>query len=401
MRPRDRSLLALGSLMLLGLAWWCLPPRNRAWPEPLAPPAAMPVVLASEAPSETHAAEDSRVVETSEPESFERVPVPSVNVPHVVRSQTESKWTGTLQIVLVPREHLSHDTAQLVGRFVSLDASDASNESSDGRHSLITSKIAADLTIEFRDLLPDRSYSLAEGQIHLAPFAPVLGIGLTVRAGETTRVELPLEDGLALAGRVVNDDGVPVGRAFVHAFSSGDREKAEGDYRADATTQPDGTFRFEGLKPLPVELTVDCDGYLHTVVPRTNWGSTGEVGGIEILLSRGRAICGYVRLPNGRPVANAQIGIDSLREDQSPNEFRREAETATNSSGWFRSSRLYGTRFSLAVTARIPPEALATYGPAVEALGRREKAPLWTATITDAPLAPTEMVIVLTEAESK
>lgn len=107
---------------------------------------------------------------------------------------------------------------------------------------------------------------------------------LDLTLGEN-RVDLVLGQGLAVAGRVVDDAGAPVGGAEVAV------EAAPGALGSRSTRSgADGSFRLAGLEPGPLALTARGDGF---VPARLELELGAEpVEGLEVRLARGGAVAG-------------------------------------------------------------------------------------------------------------
>lgn len=104
----------------------------------------------------------------------------------------------------------------------------------------------------------------------------------TVRLGsETARVDLLFEQGLAIAGRVVNEEGEPIPSALVQAQSA---VEGQGVHVRGGYSEADGSFRIPDLREGEHHLTASAKGYA-TSEPRSLRLGGSEVEGIEIRLS--------------------------------------------------------------------------------------------------------------------
>lgn len=149
--------------------------------------------------------------------------------------------------------------------------------------------------------------ALAEGReasdlVHVAPpFTSAHEVRLVVGGPETL-----------LTGRVIDSEGRAVPGAVVACFDVEKRlERAEGDFASpsflSATSDAEGGFV---LANLPAQGTLGCfaDGFSfasQALLPSRH-------GPIEFILERGARLSGIVRLPDGRPVANAIVGCEPL-----------------------------------------------------------------------------------------
>lgn len=131
----------------------------------------------------------------------------------------------------------------------------------------------------------------------------------------TARVDLLFKKGVAIAGRVVNEDGEPVPSAAVRAELAAEEQgvHARGGY-----SQADGSFVIPDLEEGEYRLTASAKGYGTSEPQRLRLGGSG-VEGLEIRLSReaGGAISGRVlglpleMLSKIRVEAEPSIGWDS------------------------------------------------------------------------------------------
>jgi RNA polymerase sigma factor (sigma-70 family) len=150
-------------------------------------------------------------------------------------------------------------------------------------------------------------------------------------------LEIRLERGHALRGRVVGAGGEPVAGAIVRASPSARRALSPED-RYDAlvsswergllpavepetTSAPDGTFRLGGLACEPHDLLAWRSGYrsgrLHDLAPVADAGSPADdppAGGARalVVLEPGLAVSGRVVGPDGAPIAGATVRMEPV-----------------------------------------------------------------------------------------
>ncbi len=194
----------------------------------------------------------------------------------------------------------------------------------------------------------------------LSPFAPVQLWGLRVEPGVMRIVDLPLLDGVVIIGRVLDDAGLPLGGAHVSTRD------------AAVKSDEDGGFRLEAVHPEWTEVSAWRDDYLPGETLREP-GAGDEVHGVEVVLSRGLAIEGIVRLPDGRPVAVATVLVRSASDRQG----RGSLSVRTDGSGRFRREGLEAGSYDLAARVPLTAEALAREGEIVTRDGG-ERAGSWT-----------------------
>jgi hypothetical protein len=166
---------------------------------------------------------------------------------------------GVLRLAFVPSPGLVGDPAVLVGREVRLGFWDTSASFGPGGPTSIVANIDSTLAVEFAGLSPRLSYSLEMESSALSPFAPPRAESLHAVPGESTTVELALEDGLVVAGRVLDEAGAGVANAILTAEYG---EENKWSSSCSAKSDADGAFRFEALSPLLQSIDIDQPGFL-------------------------------------------------------------------------------------------------------------------------------------------
>jgi len=136
---------------------------------------------------------------------------------------------------------------------------------------------------------------------------------IDVRSGETTEVELKLEAGSLVTGRVLDEDGGPRPDVSVELTGSSDED---GFIRVFTKTEADGSFALRGVAE--GELTVKAVQDEHLVVEKKLGYLTAgsQRTGLELRLETGNAIRGEVRWPDGTPVAGAMVTVSQQRETE-------------------------------------------------------------------------------------
>ncbi|HEX5715070.1 MAG TPA: carboxypeptidase regulatory-like domain-containing protein [Thermoanaerobaculia bacterium] len=121
---------------------------------------------------------------------------------------------------------------------------------------------------------------LAPGEYTVSGMTSGRSAEANVRLGSgTTRVDLLFEHGIAVAGRVVNEEGEPVPFATVHAA------EGEGMTARGVSSQADGSFVIPDLEEGEYRLTASAKGYGKSEPQRLRLGGSG-VEGLEFRLSR-------------------------------------------------------------------------------------------------------------------
>ncbi len=192
-------------------------------------------------------------------------------------------------------------------------------------------QVADDLTYEINGLPAHLTY---EVQIDLAPFEAEEVDELSIEAGEDRVIDLVLEHGVTLAGRVVDPQGEPVAGVEVQA-SVKNRGRSWGpSHRRSRMTKADGTFRLEGIAPGNMTLSADAKGYEkhETNLENLERGHVDE--SFVLVLERGNAIAGTVLWPDGTPAAGAFVDAEAEESDRGWRDPRK-STFKTDSDGRF------------------------------------------------------------------
>ncbi|HWS72472.1 MAG TPA: carboxypeptidase-like regulatory domain-containing protein, partial [Thermoanaerobaculia bacterium] len=130
--------------------------------------------------------------------------------------------------------------------------------------------------------------------------------GLTVEDGKTIAgIEVGLETGTRLTGRVTNADGQPIPGASVRQGDGGPMRTPDGM----ATTDSNGEFAIEALEAGEKTFQVSASGYLTESRTLT---LSGRDARLDVQLSSGTKVSGVVVTEAGAPVADAQVYIRGL-----------------------------------------------------------------------------------------
>lgn len=130
-----------------------------------------------------------------------------------------------------------------------------------------------------------------------APSAPVL---FRIEPGERrTDLELVLQAGLRVAGRVVDAEGTPVPEARVRLSREGSPRAIE-----PVRTDEEGRFAFDDVDAGPFSLTASQGG-----IDARRDGIAAPADDLEIVLAAG-AIRGVVTTPDGAPIREFTVGFE-------------------------------------------------------------------------------------------
>lgn len=131
--------------------------------------------------------------------------------------------------------------------------------------------------------------------------------GLNVQDGKTLdNVEVDMETGARLTGRVTASDGTPVSGAQVVEVTGGPRMMGNA---AAATTDPNGQYTIEGAEPGQKTFMFSHAGLLS--VDKTVTLTAGQDAQLDAQLGTGLTVTGTVVTDAGAPVANATVSANS------------------------------------------------------------------------------------------
>jgi protocatechuate 3,4-dioxygenase beta subunit len=127
--------------------------------------------------------------------------------------------------------------------------------------------------------------------------------GLTVEDGKTIAgVEVGLDTGTRLTGRVTSSEGQPIPGATVRQGDGGPMRTPEGM----ATTDANGEFALEAVEPGEKTFQISASGYLSESRTLT---LSGRDARLDVQLSSGTKVSGIVVTEAGAPVADAQVYV--------------------------------------------------------------------------------------------
>lgn len=274
---------------------------------------------------------------------------------------------GRIEGRIVPPAHASpEDRAALVGAQV--------HARCDADVSMVVPRLAVvDEELRFAfDALPAGTTHYV--QFDAPAFVPVASEA-DVAAGETAELELELQTGVRVAGRVVDPDGAPI--EGVRVTSNWAMREAE--------TDADGRFELGGIEPGPVGLYAEARGMAPVLAELGELSDRARIDDHEIVLGDGLALRGVVRWPDGAPATGALVvatkRMDAAADDEDWLPFA-EIETDSDAEGRFALLGLGPSRF----------DVVATHAPRAEDAERGSAD--WTARLDDVA-AGRELVLTL------
>ncbi|MDW8284132.1 MAG: carboxypeptidase-like regulatory domain-containing protein [Myxococcales bacterium] len=142
-------------------------------------------------------------------------------------------------------------------------------------------------------------------------YASAFSSPVTVKPGETKRVDLTLQVGCTLTGHVEDQSGTPVpyvlvdAEARIIAGSAGDHSLQAGNQSQTDTT---GRFRLEHV-PLGTVLVRAYDGNHAVTTSTLEITSCDKLAPVKLVLSPGGSIAGTARTADGQPLPNARLSV--------------------------------------------------------------------------------------------
>ncbi len=223
-----------------------------------------------------------------------------------------------LRVSAAPPVRASERAAELVGtrvRLVSGAAGAGFLFGAVGRGGSGSNALELDdqLQCEFRGLVPAPSAVLeADPEV----FVPRRELELETRPGEVLEITLRFELGARIEGLVRDATGDAVPDARVVASPTSQFANFLAGARRETTTDTEGRFTIQGLRPRKVRVAVESDG-LWRVESDELHPSDGEViSGLTLTMGRGLAISGAVRFADGRPATRAEISAEKIDGDE-------------------------------------------------------------------------------------
>jgi len=314
--------------------------------------------------------------------------------------------------VHLARNALEH-RASLVGHKVDVYGRTTGNQQRDWTDRVSRdTQITDELEFEFGGLPASRLYT-----VNLRPkdLVDASADSLKIQPGRVLTVDLDVELGARISGRIVDEKGAPVEEA--QTMVQVERGMGSRGYQGDEKSAADGSFHVFGIGPGKVTLTFTKTGYtfLEKEIGLLGDGDVRE--GVEIVLQRGQSVTGRVLWPDQTPAAGARIEYRFAREEGagSVRFFSSESDQVTAAAdGAFEISGLGSQAITLTASAEVTEEgapatdaptlaagaspAAGAKGPkAVEAAGAKDKKskPTWKAYLENVAPGTRDLVITV------
>jgi len=181
-------------------------------------------------------------------------------------------------------------------------------------------------------------------------------LGLQLQPAQLAHQDVIFKLGARLQGRVVDPTGRPVEGAQVawqttRGFFDNQERKV--------LSNIDGEFLIRGLDPGRGDLVATSVDHQPAPLQRFELENGTLLNSLELVLSAGEAVEGYVRLPSGEPAKNARVGVELLAEQlpqsyEWPSREERAHQLRTDAQGHFRFEGLMSSVHMLQVRWKAP-----------------------------------------------
>jgi hypothetical protein len=142
-------------------------------------------------------------------------------------------------------------------------------------------------------------------------YAPAYSEDLGVKPGETTKLELKLSRGCAIAGKVEDPTGKPVPNVLVDAearFGSGSFSDSAMQTPDQAESERDGSFRLANV-PIGSVVVRAYDGSHAVTGANIEITDCAKVEPVKLVMTAGGSIVGVARGGDGQPISGARLTL--------------------------------------------------------------------------------------------
>ena len=150
------------------------------------------------------------------------------------------------------------------------------------------------------------------GEVETPDYLNARTNALKLKPGEEARVDIGLEMGGRISGKVLAEDGAPIEGAKLSARLTNDtRFWMGGGENNEAQSDSEGVFELRGLQTGEVRVTASLDGFLAPEPMELELNEGSSTTGINFVLTDGLSIRGRVVWPDDEPVVGASVGVET------------------------------------------------------------------------------------------
>jgi protocatechuate 3,4-dioxygenase beta subunit len=216
-------------------------------------------------------------------------------------------------------------------------------------------KLDEALHFDLRGLPPGIDYQI---ECELPDWAPGRAENVVVAAGADREIELRLQAGARVSGRLVDEAGQPVVDAQLHAQIEV-KHGAESRYEhRQGKVAEDGTFAVRGLPAGEVTLNVQKKGCVDAKLELGKLEDGAVKEGVELRVLSGHFVAGRVLWPDGKPVPGATVRAEEIDPDRDNSFYFRDTGDPgfkSDGEGNFRVTGLKDGPFVVTAQGASPP----------------------------------------------
>lgn len=332
--------------------------------------------------------------------------------PLTIEPELGAWLTGTVRIPLAPEELAQLDDPEIGLAIIESDDPDSGFAFRFGGSPDRSTPLDKEGHYSFRGLEPDALHDLA---FRHDDYLPAMQSKLSLAPGQHEVIDLDVDVGARVAGRVVTESGDPVEDATVRQERGGFMDFMGGSGRAK--TGADGTFIVKGLRPGEVSVKATHDDYVGSEPHKVTVAEGETLRDVVLTLPTGKSIAGQVLWPEGEPAVGARVFAEQAGSQEGFNWTRSSRSVETGDDGRFNitglDGEMYHLRASISREPEDPDEAKAKQdeleaafmeeaGPFAGALREQLLAnadisvgPRWTARATDIAAGTSDVVMTL------
>lgn len=174
-------------------------------------------------------------------------------------------------------------------------------------------------------------------------------MGIELDPGEENSVQLSVMTGVTLRGKVTDEEGNPLEKVRVQLANEQPWMPVPETSRA--RTDAEGRYELTGLPPGKLSIEAEQDGLLDAQTERMELADGEVKEDVNLVLTLGSIIEGFVRYPDGSPAAGASVSAEMLQRQNwggwGGTRRRTVGRDKTEADGSFRITGLAGDKFTL------------------------------------------------------